>query len=455
MLKFQKLPLLFVSILYNQIPLLAFDYKFSGVAESFSKVGFNHSKLNSKEGIFPTATFVTATIKLQVDSNLLPKNIEKHSLKIGVGGILGALAYDSTKTLIDQATHQVYGSELFYFIGRWWGYLGDAPWKDSRIESDAHTRNYVLYNSYLFYSYGDKFHIKLGRYLSNMDFMSGYTQGFEVDYKINSKIALKWFSSFGRALAAGQWIRDWYAPIVTEDGRKDVDYGIHAVQLYFSNKHVQATPFFYFSPKTYEAPGIKIHIDSNPKFKGLGLRSQTLINVIFPVYAKDLYDVYWRNSKIGEWGASLLIHQHFDYNEFNFGFGYYQNFGNANARIGWYGNPIPFDIRSNSIYGLVLSNAVTADSVSGYVFGGGVYRGFLWGILGRYTYATRASERSINLHLGYKWGSFASVDVNLQYYAVSMHTGYKVNDLTSPFDKAFKANTQDRSNLLVSLKFFF
>ncbi len=98
MLKFQKLPLLFVSILYNQSPLLAFDYKFSGVAESFSKVGFNHSKLNSKEGIFPTATYVTATIKLQVDSNLLPKNIEKHSLKIGVGGILGALAYDSTKT---------------------------------------------------------------------------------------------------------------------------------------------------------------------------------------------------------------------------------------------------------------------------------------------------------------------------------------------------------------------
>ncbi|GAA7116699.1 hypothetical protein JP0017_13210 [Helicobacter pylori] len=52
-------------------------------------------------------------------------------------------------------------------------------------------------------------------------------------------------------------------------------------------------------------------------------------------------------------------------------------------------------------------------------------------------------------------GFFASVDVNLQYYAVSMHTGYKTNDLTSPFDKAFKANTQDRSNLIVSLKFFF
>ncbi len=455
MLKFQKLSLLFVSILYNQSPLLAFDYKFSGVAESVSKVGFNHSKLNSKEGIFPTATFVTATIKLQVDSNLLPKNIEKHSLKIGVGGILGALAYDSTKTLIDQATHQIYGSELFYMIGRWWGFLGNAPWKDSIIESDAHTRNYVLYNSYLFYSYGDKFHLKLGRYLSNMDFMSSYTQGFELDYKINSKIALKWFSSFGRALAFGQWIRDWYAPIVTEDGRKEVDDGIHAAQLYFSSKRVQVMPFAYFSPKIYGAPGVKIHIDSNPKFKGLGLRAQTTINVIFPVYAKDLYDVYWRNSKIGEWGASLLIHQRFDYNEFNFGFGYYQNFGNANARIGWYGNPIPLNYRNNSVYGGVFSNVITADAVSGYVFGGGVYRGFLWGILGRYTYATRASERSINLNLGYKWGSFASVDVNLEYYVVSMHNGYRLDYLTGPFNKAFKADAQDRSNLMASVKFFF
>ncbi|EMH27505.1 hypothetical protein HMPREF1422_01483 [Helicobacter pylori GAM268Bii] len=45
--------------------------------------------------------------------------------------------------------------------------------------------------------------------------------------------------------------------------------------------------------------------------------------------------------------------------------------------------------------------------------------------------------------------------MNLEYYAVSMHNGYKTNDLTSPFNKAFKANTQDRSNLIASVKFFF
>lgn len=72
-----------------------------------------------------------------------------------------------------------------------------------------------------------------------------------------------------------------------------------------------------------------------------------------------------------------------------------------------------FDIRSNSVYGLVFSNVVIVDFVSGYVFGGGVYREFLWGILGRYIYVIRVSERFIDLYLGYKWGFFVSVDVNL------------------------------------------
>ncbi|AFI06111.1 outer membrane family protein [Helicobacter cetorum] len=455
MLKFRKLPLFIVSILYTYTPLQAFDYRISGIAESFSKVGFNHSKLNSKEGIFPTESFVTTTIKLQADANLLPKRIENHNLKIGIGGILGGVAYDSTKTIIDQATHQIYGSEIYTYIGRWWGYLGNAPWKHSRIESNTHTRNYVLYNAYLFYSYSDKFHLKLGRYLSNMDFMSMHTQGFECDYKINSIVALKWFSSFGRALAMGQWIRDWYSPIVTEHGNKASNNGIHAAQINFSSKYVKIIPYIYFSPKTYEAPGIKLHVDSNSKFKGLGLRSQTIINVIFPICASDLSGAYWRNAKVGKWASSLLIHQRFDYNEFNFGFGYYQNFGNANAKIGWYGNPLPINIRDNSVYGGVFSNAIAPNAISGYIFGGSVYKRFLWGILARYTHATRASEKSLNLNLGYKWNDFFSIDVNLEYHTVSMHTGYKVNDFTSPFNKAFKANEQDRSNLMTTMKFFF
>ncbi|AFI04430.1 hypothetical protein HCW_05840 [Helicobacter cetorum MIT 00-7128] len=460
MLVSQRMLALIAPFCCMQAYLQAFDYKFSGIAESFSKVGFNHSKLNSKEGIFPTETFVTTTIKLQADANLLPKKIENHSIKIGIGGILGGVAYDSTKTLIDQSNGKVYGSEIYVYMGRWYGYLGNAPWKHSRIEANAHARNYVLYNAYLFYTYKDKFTMKLGRYLSKAMFMSGYTQGFEFNYKINSKVALNWFSSFGRALAVGEWIRDWYAPIVTEYGDKVSNTGIHAAQINFYSKYVKVTPFIYFSPKTYEAPGINFHFDSNPKFKGLGLRSQTTINVIFPLCASNLSDIYWRNAKIGKWSSSLLIHQRFDYNEYNFGFGYYQNFGNANAKIGWYGSPIPIGFRNNSVYGGVLNNMISPNAITGYLFGGGVHKKFLWGILSKYTYSPRASEWGVNLNLGYNWSATFTTDIKLTYHVVDTHEGYRVGydgnpSLCNHNGYSCKANIQDRSHLMTSMKFFF
>lgn len=99
----------------------AFDYKFSGVAESVSKVGFNHSPINSKKGIFPTESFVTLTVRAQVDTTFFDKG--NHKVSGGLGGAMGALAYDDTTTLVDQSTGQVYGSKLAYFyMGRWIGF---------------------------------------------------------------------------------------------------------------------------------------------------------------------------------------------------------------------------------------------------------------------------------------------------------------------------------------------
>ncbi|WP_104747906.1 outer membrane family protein [Helicobacter cetorum] len=442
---------------YTQVLLQAFDYKFSGIAESYSKVGFNHSKINSKEGIFPTETYSTITAKLQIDVNLLSKKIENHSVKMGLGGMLGAFAYDSTKTLIDQSNGKVYGTMLWFYLGRWWGFLGDAPWKKSHFLSNMHARDYVLYNAYLSYSYDNKFQLKLGRYLSKMHLMSGYTQGFELDYKITPKISFKWFSSFGRALAFGAYIRDFYAPITYDNKDKIAFYGIHSLNLKISTKYFSTTPFFYFSPKIYNAPGLETHIDSNPKFKGLGFRSLTQVVIFFPIYASYLANEYWRNAKIGHFGTSLSLHQRFDYNEYNFGFGYYENFGNANAKIGWYGSSTPILFRDNSIYDGFLDNLISPNAITGYVFCGGVHKKFLWGILGKYTYAPRASERALGLHIGYKYNQFFSVDILLQYHHLNTHKGYKTNisDWYQGYNKNFKATSQDRSALYVSMKFSF
>ncbi|WP_104713120.1 outer membrane family protein [Helicobacter cetorum] len=455
MLRFQKACL--IAYLHSYALLQAFDYKFIGIAESYSKIGFNHTPINSKKGIFPTETYSTITTKLQVDANLLPKRIENHSLKVGIGGMIGAFAYDSTKTLIDQATGQIYGSELYFYLGRWWGFLGNAPWKHSRVLSNLHARDYVLYNAYLSYDYKDKFHLKMGRYLSKMHLMSGYTQGFELEYKISPIMSLKWFSSFGRALAFGAYIRDFYAPITYDNHNKVAFYGIHSLNFKISTKYFSMTPFLYFSPKVYNTPGLEAHIDSNPKFKGLGFRSLTQVVIFFPIYASYLANTYWRNAKLGHFGTSLSLHQRFDYNEYNFGFGYYENFGNANAKIGWYGSSTPILFRDSSIYDGFIDNLVSPNAITGYVFGGGVHKKFLWGIMGKYIYAPRADEWTTDFHVGYKWSRFVSIDVLLQYHTLNMHKGYKTNpsDWYQPYNKNFKATSQDRSAMYISMKFIF
>ncbi|GAA7708305.1 hypothetical protein HpCOL116_10320 [Helicobacter pylori] len=81
----------------------AFEYQMSARVGSFSRIAFNQSVINSKKGIYPTGSYVTTTGALQVDVSLLPKGIENHKLGFGVGGEIGALAYDSTKFLIDEA----------------------------------------------------------------------------------------------------------------------------------------------------------------------------------------------------------------------------------------------------------------------------------------------------------------------------------------------------------------
>ncbi|WP_104728015.1 outer membrane family protein [Helicobacter felis] len=433
----------------GSVSLWGFDYHLSGVAESVSKIGFNHSPINSSKGIYPTESFVTITIKAQVDATLWQH--QAHKIKSGLGGGLGGITYDSTRYLIDQSTGEVYGSKVFYYMGRWWGFLGNAPWKSSAVESDQHARPYVLYNAYLRYDYGKSFTFIAGRYPAKTTFMSGYTEGFEVSYRFLKHFQARWFSSFGRALAVGEFIRDWYAPIITttKNGQA-INLGVHTIGIDYHTDHFAFSPLLYFSPNTYITPGFKFHYNSNPKFKGVGFKSLTQVVVIFPTYSPHLYDTYYRGTRLGSWGASIYAQQRFDYNEFNFGGGYYQNVGNANAKIGWYGAPIGIDYRDNSVYGGLIDNMVSPNAVTGFIFGGGVYKKLYWGLLGKLTFSPRANEQTASLNIGFRWSRFVTSDVRLVYHEVSTHRGYLVG--SNAYNPNFAPTLQNRSFLMTSLK---
>ncbi|CCB79666.1 outer membrane protein [Helicobacter bizzozeronii CIII-1] len=427
----------------------AFSYKLSGVAESVSKVGFNHSPINSAKGIFPTESFVSMTLKVQADATLLNKN--GHQITTGIGGSVGQMAYDSTKNLIDQSTGQVYGSKLYYYMGRYWGFLDNVPWKKSNVISTRNAKPYVLYNLFVKYDYKGILTFIGGRYLAKTTFLSGYTEGFEISYKF-SYFRLRWFSSFGRALAVGEFIRPWYAPITTTNKKgEDVDLGIHAVGINYDTRHFSLVPFVYFSPNTYTTPGFKLHYDSNPAFDGVGFKSLTEMTVIFPIYSPHLADTWYRGTQLGKGGVSIYIRQRFDWNQYNFGGGYYQNIGNPNAKIGWYGSPIGIDYRDASVYGGLMDNMLSPNAITGFIFWGGVYRKLFWGLVGRLTFSPRANEKSVAFNIGIKWNRYLSSNIKIEYHEVYTHKGYNIAQWYTR-DYSVGATDQDRSFLMTSIK---
>lgn len=419
----------------------AFDYKISGKAESFSKFGFNNTPINSTEGKYPTESFVTMVGALQLDMNLLPKSISEHSLTGGIGGLIGGLAYDSTRNLIDEATGKPFGSVAFNYIGYYAKYNGTADWQspDYNIGMTQNTRHYVLYNAYLNYDYDGIFGIKGGRYESTADFHSGFTQGFEVYAKL-SEVKLWWFSSYGRAFAYDEWLYDFYAPkTYTEPSGKVVNLGIHVFKATWYHNGITIAPFIQFSPKTYTTPAIEVGYDTNPEFDGEGFRSQTTIYGLFSVWDKNVRSGYRYGSPTGVDGQTLLIKQRFDINNYNIGGGIYKNFKNANAHMGTYGNPVGIDFWTASAYdiGASISDMMGKDAFTGFLYGGGYYMlghsknfgGKLnWGILGRLTTSDRSNEQSIAINADYQFSSpfQLAVGIKLEYFRDLTKYGYKV-----------------------------
>ncbi|GAA7735642.1 outer membrane beta-barrel protein HofA [Helicobacter pylori] len=346
----------------NGVFLNAFEYQISARVGSFSRIAFNQSVINSKKGIYPTGSYVTTTGALQVDSSLLPKGIEKHKLGFGVGGEIGSLAYDSTKFLIDEADPKAgFQPANWYYMGRWEGYLMQHSQNWTREQKAQNARPYVLYNLYLDYQYKDIFGIKLGRYPSKALFFSGFNQGFELFYRWK-KFRIEWFSTFGRALANEQSIRDFYASV---NYKQKINYGMYNLNLIYENKYIRVVPFIWFYPKNFNAPGFEITHDTKSYWES-DWRIQTTFYAWFPFYSDYLSKDYYRAALVGKKSASLFVFQRVHFRSYRFGWSVYKNFGNGSAQLGWNGSPAdPFyDTKDDTPYEDAYSNFYNANSIT-------------------------------------------------------------------------------------------
>ncbi|BCZ18358.1 Outer membrane protein HofA (plasmid) [Helicobacter sp. NHP19-003] len=427
--------------------LQAFNYKISGRVGSFSRIGFNNAPINTNKGLYPTGSYVTTIGALEINANLLPKSVENQKLEVGLGGEIGGLAYDSTRGLRDQ--NGVLQPANWYYMGRWEGYLMNAPWRHTREEDESHAKNYILYNAYLSYTYKDIFGIKAGRYLSpEALFLRGYNQGFTLFLHLG-KFKLRWFSTYGRGLANIQFIRNFYAPVSYEfsDGRR-VNYGMHAVSLAYNTKHYTLMPFFWFYPKNFNAPGVQL----SAVFERGQFKLQSDVYAWFPIYSHALAKTYYRGNLIGTATATLLVRQRLYYKNYYIGWGVYKNFGNSNAQLGWNGSPVSFDTTDDTPYEDAYTNLYDANALTLHARVGGKFHDFSWYLLGKLTFAPRANAQSLGVTCEYNLGKHIHLMLRLNGYEVRMHRGYKVDYFGAPNPK-FAPTTQDRSYVMTSISY--
>ena len=435
-----------------------FSLIYTGWVESFSKIGFNNQSIDANLGKYPTDSFSAMVGSFGLKSEL---KSQIQTLKAGLSVTAGALVYDSSSEAYPGGA----GSVMDEYIGMWRGF--DTGGNVSK------RHYYVVNNAYLDYELklGAKsgFYLKGGRYESSAEYMSGYTQGFEVGLNL-SNLKLWWFSSYGRAFAYGQWLVDFYAPRgYVDSGGKFVHNGIHAFKATYSFLGLDIIPAVYFSKGTYIAPIIEARYDTNRDFVGKGFRSQTTVHFMNPLHESRVVGGYRYGDLVGKEAQTLYIKQRFDINQYNFGLGLYKNFGNANAYIGTIGNPLSLDLWTTTAYdlGRNISDMIGKDAITPFVFVGGKHfdNRFSWNLISRYSDSRRSEEASIAGSLSYALGGGLSVGVKLEWLRDTTKAGYRVgsngsgsiNSVTSTSGdtKSTPKRTDDRSHSFIWVRYEF
>ncbi|WP_104751423.1 outer membrane family protein [Helicobacter salomonis] len=449
-------------------------FNLEAFANQSASIGFNNSKIDEKTGTFPTERYATITGYLGLNMNLLPEKTTGHSLTAKIGGMVGGVLYDGTKSKPGGSIiTDIFGDHSGFMDG--YQFLSDDENFIMKNGDKKIAHNYVWSDIYIDYKYKDYFGFKGGRYQSSMGYRSGRTQGFEV-FGGTKDLRVLWFSSFGRAFATGSYIKDWYAARTTYSGEYTknskggwdrhgvpVYLGTHAVQVNYQWQKLSLEGFFYFSPKIFNAPGFRVAWDTDPNFSNRGFRSQTELLTFFPVYYpwmvinSEGQRKYKFGTPITQTGQSFAIKQRFDLNEFYLVGTFYKSFQNPNTYIGNMGNPVGVEFGGNSAWAGLDGPAIEADAVTGNLGYGGSHfkQTFNWQMVWQWTSAKVADAGRVSLFLEYNFNKFLSANVTIAYFGINTHKGYQENVNVSACvpsqERACKGGYQDRSALTTAL----
>ncbi|RDU71640.1 hypothetical protein CQA66_05935 [Helicobacter aurati] len=463
-------------------------FSFKGSLESFTKAGFNTQSINVATGAYPTESFSTIFGQFDTKYNLLAVIHSDFITKFefGLGASAAGFTWDSTlHDIRDSAANSFSGLSTGSglnnnYVGAYFGPAGNGG-----TVNGAYTNNryFLVHNAYLDLQ-TKYFNLKAGRYESEMDYHTGYVQGFNVDAHFgygnqeenpNNNIKVWWFSSFGRAFAYSEWFLDFYFPKTTTVNGRDVNYGIHSVGVDINyggfkqngditvGQNLLVRPFFWFYPGLYEAPGMKI-VYENQFGNGYGIKA-TVQGFVLHIQNSHTTAANPKNKRydeiIDKWSQNLNIILQANIYNYNVRIGYYQNFGSANSHFGTYGNPIGLDYWTASVYdiGASISDLINRNAITGYLSGGGFYEtklgAFSWDILARITRSPRSDEESIALTLNHAFKNNITLGLKLEWLKDTTKAGYNPGATLVGSEALKQSRTDDRSHLFATFAYNF
>ena len=389
---------------------------------------FNKTAFSTKQAL-PNNSYGYALGQLSV-------GYQYNDFQFMVGAVAAGLTYDSTHGL------------GYNYVGAYPGYLNN-------IEATAdNTHNAFVHNAFVQYK-TDSLDIKAGRFQQeNDEWFDSYAEGVNAVYKFANNFHIKLFGSSTVALVGSGWLTDFSTTYST--------YGILNAEVGYSNDFLDAKAYIYYGAKEYVAPGFSAEATFGDK-QNISFTGKA--SILLPIHSASIVDLdnYFFSSFKDPTGftSSILVRGDVDlYETYKIALAFYKNIGNANARMGMFGNPIGIDIWDNSVYGTgaSLNAAVAPDAFSVLVFSEAQYthladfvKALSVGIHGRYTTAPSATEYSLKFIVD--WQVIDSVNIGL---IANYYTHVMTNDAWNESDIVLTGrHVLDRSYLMSSITYAF
>lgn len=270
-----------------------------------------------------------------------------------LGGVAAGLSYDSTPD------------------NRAIGHVGNYPgW--NVLDGKSSVSNAFIHDANIHYrdivGSGYQLDVKVGRFQQEGDdWFDSYAEGVNAIMDFNN-YHIKLFGTTTVALVGSGWVND-FTNVYSTYGILNAEFGY---RLDYNNYLLNMKAYVYYGAKEYVAPGGNITLSF---INDNDITYTTSLIALFPIHSASIRDLnrYFFSAFKDPVGftSTLFVRQDIDFfNFYKVSLALYKNIGNANARMGLFGNPIGIDIWDNSIYstGNALNASVAPDAFSVLLF---------------------------------------------------------------------------------------